>query len=152
MQNLQFVQSFQASNYLNYDLPDVLLLHELFVVLTLANTLKDVAVISKFHHDAILYNYGSQGKIFDKNESSLLTKENWMAHQRMPPCMMQRMDFWSKLGYEPHWVHSLFPYLIGFESWLSWGRKAGSLPIAWPCKRLSRIHRLHKYKIHSTVR
>ncbi len=87
------MQSFEPSYYLNHDLPDVLLLHELFVVLTLANTLKDVTVISKLHHDAILYNYGSQGKIFDKYESSLLTKENWMAHRRMPLCMMQRTDF-----------------------------------------------------------
>ncbi len=87
------MQGFQATHHLNDDFPDVLLLHELFVVLTLANTLENVAVISKLHHNAILYNYGSQGKIFDKNESSVLTKENWMAHRRMPLCMMQRMDF-----------------------------------------------------------
>ena len=51
MQNLQFVEGLEAADHLNNDLPDVLLLHELLVVLALADALEHVAVIRKLHHN-----------------------------------------------------------------------------------------------------
>jgi hypothetical protein len=46
------VKCSQSTNDLNDDLPNVLLLHELLVVLTLADALKDITVVGELHDDA----------------------------------------------------------------------------------------------------
>ena len=52
MQNLQLVERLEAADHLNNDLPDVLLLHELLVVLTFTDTLEDITIICELHHNA----------------------------------------------------------------------------------------------------
>ena len=47
------MKSFQAADHLDNDLPDVLLLDKLFVILTFANSLKNIAIISEFHNNAV---------------------------------------------------------------------------------------------------
>ena len=47
------MKSFQATDHLDNDLPDVLLLDKLFVILTFANSLKNIAIISEFHNNAV---------------------------------------------------------------------------------------------------
>jgi len=42
----------QTTNDLNDNLPNVLLLHELLVVLTLADALEDITVVGELHDDA----------------------------------------------------------------------------------------------------
>ena len=42
----------ETSHNLNDDLPDVLLLHELLVVLALADALEHISVVGELHHDA----------------------------------------------------------------------------------------------------
>ena len=60
VEDLELVQGFEAPDDLNDNLPNVLLLHELFVVLALADALEHVAIVSKFHHDTKKANDGSQ--------------------------------------------------------------------------------------------
>ena len=45
------MESLQALDHLYDDLPDVLLLHELLIVLAFADALKHVSIVSKFHHN-----------------------------------------------------------------------------------------------------
>ena len=52
MQYVELVEGLEPSNYLNEDLPDVLLLVVLLVVLILADALEYITIISIFHHDA----------------------------------------------------------------------------------------------------
>ena len=52
MQDAELVECLQASHHLNHYLPDVLLFHEVLVILTLAYLLEDISSISKLHHDA----------------------------------------------------------------------------------------------------
>jgi len=53
MENTQIVQRLQASNDLDYDLPNSILLPELLLVLMFAYALEYVAIVSKLHHNAI---------------------------------------------------------------------------------------------------
>jgi hypothetical protein len=52
VEDMQLVEGLETPYYLDHDLPDVLLLHELLVVLTFANALEDVTVVCELHHDA----------------------------------------------------------------------------------------------------
>ena len=52
MQDAQLVERLEPADHLNDNLPDVLLLHELFVVLALADALEDVSIVSELHHNA----------------------------------------------------------------------------------------------------
>jgi len=52
MENTQIVQRLQASNDLDYDLPNSILLPELLLVLMFAYALEYVAIVSKLHHNA----------------------------------------------------------------------------------------------------
>ena len=52
MQNLELVKRPETADYLDYDLPYVLLFHKLFIVLALTNALEDVAIIGELHDDA----------------------------------------------------------------------------------------------------
>ena len=47
------MQGFQAFDNLNNNFPDVLLLHELLGLLALTDSLKAVAVVCEFHHNAL---------------------------------------------------------------------------------------------------
>jgi hypothetical protein len=53
VQDLHVVQGFQAFDNLNNNFPDVLLLHELLGLLALTDSLKAVAVVCEFHHNAL---------------------------------------------------------------------------------------------------
>ena len=45
------MESLEALDHLYDDFPDVLLLHELLIVLAFADALEDVSIVSKFHHN-----------------------------------------------------------------------------------------------------
>ena len=51
MQNVQLVERLQAADNLDHDFPDVLLLHELLVVLALTDALENISIIRKLHHN-----------------------------------------------------------------------------------------------------
>jgi len=56
MQDFEFVQTFQPLYYLNDNLPYVFFLHELLVVLALADALEHIAIVSKLHDNAVRAN------------------------------------------------------------------------------------------------
>jgi len=70
------MQSFEPSNGLDEYFPNDLLLEEVASLLVLAYLLKHVAIVRIFHDDT---------KGFEQERD--LTKENWMAHRRMPAYM-----------------------------------------------------------------
>ena len=45
------METFKASHDLDDNLPDVLFLHPVLCFVTLADSLKDVPIVSEFHHD-----------------------------------------------------------------------------------------------------
>jgi len=51
MQNFEFVESFESLDNLDDDLPNVLLLHELLVVLALADPLEHISIVCKLHNN-----------------------------------------------------------------------------------------------------
>lgn len=87
VEDRQVVESLETPDDLDHDLPDVLFFHELFVVLALADALEDVAVVSKFHDDAVCGIKWSV-KLFER-----LTRASLRVRQRMPVCRQQQMDF-----------------------------------------------------------
>ena len=52
MEDLKIVKSSQTPDNLNNYLPNVFLLHELFIVLALTYALENVAIVSELHHNA----------------------------------------------------------------------------------------------------
>lgn len=52
MKNVEVVEGLEAADYLDHNLPDVLLLHELFMILALTDALENVTVVRELHHDA----------------------------------------------------------------------------------------------------
>ena len=52
MQNLHIVEGLEASDDLDDNLPNMLFLHELFVVLALTNALEDISIVTVVHHNA----------------------------------------------------------------------------------------------------
>ena len=52
MQNVQFMQTFEASDDLNHCFPDILLLVVLFIVFILAYSLEDITIIGELHYYA----------------------------------------------------------------------------------------------------
>lgn len=52
MEDLKIVESSQTPDDLNNYLPNVFLLHKLFIVLALTYALEDVAIVSELHHNA----------------------------------------------------------------------------------------------------
>ena len=47
------MESLEALDHLYDDFPDVLFLHELLIVLAFADALKDISIVSKFHHNTL---------------------------------------------------------------------------------------------------
>ena len=75
MQNLELVKRPETADYLDYDLPYVLLFHKLFIVLALTDALEDIAVIGEFHDDANKRCHKKQDRRQSENpEVALLTK------------------------------------------------------------------------------
>ena len=50
----------QTSNDLNNNFPNMLLLHELLVILTLADALEDISVVGELHDDAKIDRNGQE--------------------------------------------------------------------------------------------
>ena len=46
------MEGLEAADDLNDDFPNVFFLHELLIVLALADALEDISVIGELHHDA----------------------------------------------------------------------------------------------------
>jgi hypothetical protein len=55
MQDLAVMQSFEASDYLNKDVPNLLLFDVSFSLLVTANLLEDISIVSILHHQTKLY-------------------------------------------------------------------------------------------------
>lgn len=51
MQDFQFMKTFQTFNYLDDNLPDVFLLHELLVVLALTDALEHISIVCELHNN-----------------------------------------------------------------------------------------------------
>ena len=89
VQDAQLMQRLQSTDHLYHDLPDVLLLHELLVVLALADPLENISIVCKLHH------YAKQKKLLvlaERWTNRSLTKGNLIVHQRRPACTLLRMD------------------------------------------------------------
>ena len=52
VEDLQLMEGLETTHHLNNDLPDMLLLDELLIVLAFTDSLKNVAIVSKLHHNA----------------------------------------------------------------------------------------------------
>lgn len=68
MQNHDLVQATEASNYLNKDFPDVVLLKQRLFLLVLSYSLEQVAVVCVFHHDAKVRKRLDKGGGYHKEE------------------------------------------------------------------------------------
>tara|TARA_B110001450_G_C17647544_1_gene491863 strand:+ start:1551 stop:1778 length:228 start_codon:yes stop_codon:yes gene_type:complete len=55
MQDLAVMKSFEASDYLNKDVPNLLLFDVSFSLLVTANLLEDISIVSILHHQTKLY-------------------------------------------------------------------------------------------------
>ena len=55
MQDFEIVKTVQPFDDLDYNLPNVLLLHKLLVVLALADALEHVSIVRKLHDDTENY-------------------------------------------------------------------------------------------------
>jgi hypothetical protein len=81
MQDLKIVKCSQTTNDLNDDLPNMLLLHELLIILTLTDALEDVSIVGELHYDAKVDTSGQE----ELNDGQL-TRGSSMARRRMPVC------------------------------------------------------------------
>ena len=52
MQDFQFVKTLQTFDYLDDNLPYVLLLHELLVILALTDALEHISIVCELHNNA----------------------------------------------------------------------------------------------------
>jgi len=71
MQDLELMKRLQALDDLDNNFPDVLLLHELLIVLALANPLEHISIVCIIHHDATQTRGRKQHR---NNDNSRLTR------------------------------------------------------------------------------
>ena len=113
-------------------LPDMLFFHPVLCLVALADSLKDVAIVSKFHH-----NTKKIVRVYVKPTTKCLT-----AHRKRLPCTRQHTGSWCSRECGLRLRRFLFLCLIDSISSLSWGHRSSRHWVASPCRRSSRNHRL----------